>query len=537
MARKRKRTWPQRVYRYAVTSAEIPQQMWDQAKAMQRLWNDLADEHRFVRQSIVITDAPDDAGKKKRKTKNAECAPGDTPEDERIERWEMFNRRAVELVEESGLNWECGPDVLDRFTKACVAAAKTPERGWPHPGSLKVSIPHRFTGGGAAVATLHSRMAKRVRFDAPLSFENRGRFSQDRRIITGRFGLDNDAAIEFVATVHTPIPPEAIVKSVRWVGRETKAFGWRWWLVITVEEPPREPRVPTGKRVAIDVGWRKRGDALRVAYFADSDGRHGEILLPLDFSNRECRKFNERLKPGHFAMPRNHDDLRVLACDRSCRLDECKRDIEELVSGVPNWDRLGRRGLIKLLNDDAMERENRPITPDAAKARIEAWLEWDRPRFRVETASRERFANRRMKLYEAIAADFTTRYDEIVVEDLGIKQMAEDASKDAALKAADCYRQIAAPGEFVAQLQRAGRKRGAVVTKKTAVGSTATCCLCGGKIETGPTLELTCINGHKLDQDHNAAKNLLSQTWGVPAQKGDLRTGGSAGGKEGVAAA
>lgn len=482
MARVRKRDWPQLVYKYYVRPDSIPDQLWVQAKKMQALWNALAIEHEYVRMSI----------------------DGKTTEDERKEKWEMFNREAAYLNRNAGLNWES--DVLDNFTKACVAAAKQPERGWPKPRGLTVSIPHRFTGGGSPVQTLWGNRSKRIRFDRPISYENSGRYSQDRRRIDGVFGLDDDATVFFRETVHRPIPPSAIVKSARLVGRRSVAFGWEWSIAITVELPPDEPRTPTGKRCAIDVGWRKREKALRVGYMVDSDGNSKEILLPLDFSNKQSRSQKQRY-PLFLQIPENHDDLRVLACERDLKLEECKSKLKRMLYPVPaGFDRMRARGLVKILH----EIEDN----DAAKKLIEDWLEWDRPRFRRETRARNRFAARRADIYSNIAAELARQYDEIVVEQLNIANMISDDDRDESLKAANTYHQIAATGDFISILGRACRKYWSILTKKTAVDSTIVCHVCGQEKPSGPELVQTCRNGHSHDQDHCAAANLLKETWG-----------------------
>ncbi|MBI4468384.1 MAG: transposase [Acidobacteria bacterium] len=79
------------------------------------------------------------------------------------------------------------------------------------------------------------------------------------------------------------------------------------------------------------------------------------------------------------------------------------------------------------------------------------------------------------------------------------------------LKHADRYRQIAAIGEFKSILQHQARKRHARLLDGEAAYSTITCFTCGARAEGGAALVLQCPNGHKFDQDENAAKWFLAR--------------------------
>lgn len=485
MARKRKRDWPQRNFKFAVKECTLPDSFWQQAKKMQALWNSLCEHHAAVRESIN----------------------DDTPESDRKAKWAAFNELALQLVSESGLNWECGPDVFDRFTKACIAAARDGSRGWPRPSGLKVSIPHRYTGGGVEVSRLTSRTAKRFRLDTSRLCK------PGRNNVSGEFGLD-DGSIAFTIHQHRPLPTEAIVKSVRWCGRRSVAFGWGWHITITVEEPPAAERQKTGKSVAIDVGWRKRDNALRFGYLVDSDGLSKELLLSLDFSTRDSRR-QRRLHPEFEQIPENHAELRDLQERRDRSLDACKLRLKEVLSPLPaGFEKMRGRGLSKLL----MESESEQV-----KAIVQEWMDSDRPLFRTQSRASDRFANSRQSQYETLAANIARAYDVVYVEAVDIKGMAEDDDKGHALNAADRYRQIAAPGEFLACLKNACRKYQSEFIQRDAKCSTIRCHICGGNAVAGAEIELTCENGHRWDQDENAARNLLSQTWPVAVQKPKLR--------------
>jgi hypothetical protein len=486
MARKRIRDWMQMVYKYAVTEAEIPESMWAQARQMQDLWNKLCLAHEEIRKSITPQ----------------------TSDDERKAKWvewrDVTSPALARAAKEAGLRQECDADILNRFNLACTAAVKDPSRGWPRPGGLKVSIAHRYSGGGVPLTTLHGRTSRRVRFSQSLSFEP-GR----RRSMPGIFSLNDESQIRFTAMVHRPIPAGCIVKNVRWYGRFSRAFGWSWWLAIAVEVPPTDDvRQPTGRRAAIDVGWRVRGDGIRIGYLVDDNGCSEELLLPFDFSTNQTRKMRARY--GHLAhwnhLPQTHQELRELASRQDTRFDQMKAELAKVLDPLPaGFDKMRSRGIIGILHELP---EGSPIRP-----LIEEWLAWDTPLFRMQARASQRFAQHREDLYRNLTRVLALTYDSISVEKLDIKRMIEEATQNYGLEAAKRYHQIAATGDFLLRLSTACRKHGTELKLKAAEASTATCCECGGAVTTGPNLMLTCVNGHEFDQDYNAARNLLTQAW------------------------
>jgi hypothetical protein len=60
---------------------------------------------------------------------------------------------------------------------------------------------------------------------------------------------------------------------------------------VTVEEPPA-PAHKSGKTVAIEIGWRVFGDAIRVAIAVDEDDCVQELRLPLDGARSHERRHN-----------------------------------------------------------------------------------------------------------------------------------------------------------------------------------------------------------------------------------------------------
>ena len=98
---------------------------------------------------------------------------------------------------------------------------------------------------------------------------------------------------------HRSPPPGA---QVRWatVVRRARGPHAEWSLHLTVGTGLGSAPAPTGKQVAVDVGWRVIGDELRVAAWRDSDGQSGELRLTAKDSARALRS---RLGPEHPRHP------------------------------------------------------------------------------------------------------------------------------------------------------------------------------------------------------------------------------------------
>lgn len=477
MPRIRKRDWPIVVYKFAVTDATIPQSMWNVAKTMNSAWCQLAIVHRWLRET-----QPEDENEKKA-------------------HWELFDPLAKQIVDALGLNWECGPEVIDRFRTACTNARRNPKTGWPKPHAMdSICIPHRYTGGGSPLISLTSMRSKRFGLDVLSTGCN-----------AGHFGIDNDR-IAFRSVVHRVIPQCGIAKKVCWCGRKD-VFGWRWHVTVTVELQQHE-RTNTGKSVGIDLGWRKQLDGIRVAVFADSDGRFAELVMPLDCSTRDSRRSNERT--GH-SSPLSWSELRELQSDLSQSVEDAKRDTRSMLENIPaGFDRMREGGLLKLLKDER--------APVCVRNRLAVFAGRYQHLLRLYTRASQRIVGRRRWLYQNFAAWIAKNYDRVSIEgDLDIKAMIEESNKPHALNAADRYHQYAATGELKAEIIKACKKYGATIVRSDAAHSTATCCVCGSEVSTGPEIVLCCRNGHKIDQDVNASVNLLSQTEGGFVQNALLR--------------
>lgn len=473
MGRERKRTWPQRVYRYCFQPRCIPERLWAVAKIQQRLWNELC-----TLSALAAGQAKAD------------------PTQKRLHWW-CWEHNARALVVRSGLNWELGPDVLDRFRTALKGIGKN-DKGPPRPHYRleRVRLMHRYTGGGVPFTALQSARVWRARIE--LSRPGHGHQP-------AVFGVDRETPIEGTIVYHRPIPDAAIVKQVALCGELRGPFGWQWTMNVTVEEPPpaavSQPDM-ISYRAGLDLGWRVMGDYLRIGVLVDSCGEEVELRLPFDGSNRDTRRAG---------IASDWRDLRRQDADMDGLLEQTKTAIlprlttAGLTMPVMAWQRLRDRGLRRILAAEGTPAEVREI------------LAWWRARhtflWRRRAGLQYRLIAQRRDRYRVLAQWLCRRYSTIALEcDMMLKDLAEgDCAGEPALKAAQRYRVIASLSELRLYIQQAAARTGTTVIG-TAANTTRICAECNKTIESGPRRVLTCVNGHAVDQDANAGRNLLSQT-------------------------
>lgn len=319
-----------------------------------------------------------------------------------------------------------------------------------------------------------------------------------------RIGTDEDGRspiwADIPVVIHRPLPADAVVKWA-WLRRTKLATAWRWELQVVIESmtfaPPivRRPGV-----VALDVGWRVRpGGDLRVAYWADDTGQHGEYLLPhalldkLDHAD-SLRAIQDRNRnaflPALVEWMQSRNDLPEWMVDARKALSQW-RSSERIAGLIWRW------------------RSERIAGDDEMFARADAWRRQWRHLYQWEVNERDKATARRKDIYRNVAAELARRYGTIVVEKFDLRSVAElPAAEDGAAEpqAVRRHRKIASVSEL-----RGCLPKHAVVTVDGA-WTTQTCSGCGEitKFDAAEHLMFACGQcGQVIDQDHNAAMNML----------------------------
>jgi len=514
--RERKRPdWPIKIYKFDIMpiGKELRQLLWDIAKGMQNAWNALVDLRESIR--AQITAIPN-------------CS-----KEQAKEIWSNsnFELKAKTIVSqpEFNLNHECRQEVLDRFHRA-TTAKKHPKK---HFRLDRICIPHYYSGGGRELHKLFTTSSKTLSF-RPVELESYlGTTVAHRRQrgSRGYFGLmtaDKQLAqLNFKVNLHTKIDEIGFLKRVYLIGNHS-CLGWKFHLVLTTEiEPSIIKNILPATECGLDLGWRKLDqDNVRIGYLVDTRGNKQEITLPLGLPSKGLKKHNQyALSKSPNAIPYNlvinHWDLvKQIDQEIAFNVDRCKENLkkslpkqlpEHIKNVVDSIQLMRQKGLKKLYW--LLKEAN--IAPDSIRE-LEVWFGIDRCLSRKLQKGKDRLIRFRQWHYRNIALDLARRHSVIYWEsDLSIKALAEDPilkqPGNEALKNSMFYRQIVALGEFRQYLKNACKKTGCILAASKKNHTTDRCTICNAPVATGSSLMLTCDNGHKMDQDLNAARRLLAQ--------------------------
>jgi hypothetical protein len=474
--RKRKRNWPIRVLVYRAYPREVPSSVWEVAKKQRALWNKLVDLWNGARDQIAALPT---------------CK-------ESI--WDTFEEWCKGAVAQSGLDWANGPEILERFRTA-LRGRKIPKI---RRTLDRISILHRFMSGGIAIERLiDNTRSKRLTLQSSREWElPRPVHSPNRVHWRARFKVA-DSTLDCALVLHRAFPPGAFLKRAALVGKRGGSR-WFWYLAFTIEEPPpaSEPLAKdTRPAAALDLGWRlfrdgSKGEYLRVGMLVDGHGRAVEVRLPVWL--RPKRPKERRGLPTVFELQ-----------GRAARLlNEGAEVVKNEGAAIgASWSvespaAIGRRGLIEILS-------SLPSESSAALKLKQILDEYGRIYQGVATL-RFRLVQRRRWYYSNLARWLCQQYSVIGIEDIRLSDLQRAAKDKIAIRNAARYRNYAAVGELRTSLVRTAAKLSCRVLKVAAENSTIVCHLCGAKSKPSSSLFITCPEGHRWDQDWNAAMNLLS---------------------------
>lgn len=411
------------------------------------------------------------------------------------------------------LGWEAREFVADRFRTASRKAAKEHAELKQKRRLDKIIIPHRFTGGGLEVEKFWGgrRAGLQIERIAPEAYSDQRNQTRRMRRTFGRYGVDG-TQFQFRAYLHRPLPEGSVVKQVAWSSLRHPTRDWQHSLLVWVEEPPPETaaREQTNQVAALDLGWRKFPEYLRVGLLYDTAGNVIEFRLPLaETSNVQTRRDE---------LPDTYADIQRLTVEVSKLVDETKEGLRELLPGalpdeaqtlVSRMTQLRQGGLVRLLG--ALERDGGEELAGAVEF-LRGWKDKnDRLRKRIND-TRDRLLRRRDGAYRNLALWLCRTYDRVIWEgDLSLKDMAENATGDEALENAAKYRAWASLYVLRSAVKEAAAKLGAELVPGETAGTTTTCMECGRECEPTARLKIKCPVGHEADQDIQASYNLLNQ--------------------------
>jgi hypothetical protein len=347
----------------------------------------------------------------------------------------------------------------------------------------------------------------------------------------------------FTVKMHRDLPPESIVKTASLNGYLHPTRGWQWSIQVTVEYPPPPQGSASEVVAALDLGWRRIGDYIRVGVAHDSSGQTLELRLPLvDTGNQDTR---DRRKAGRdygenifdvWRFKSSADEALEAAKEAiraaAARLDELDKDWldqipTEAAAVIRNLTRARNSGLKRLArNLDESDRWTSAASGHLVKPLerirliIEEWQVKDQDYRRRINDAYDRLTRRRDNAYYNLAHLLCDRYGRIVWEEtLDLSRMASNPETftDPALKESGKFRQYAAPARFRLILSQTAQKRGVELVGGETAYSTLKCHVCGEINEPTAKLTVTCRScGTSEDQDVRAARTACTRLYLKP---------------------
>lgn len=334
-----------------------------------------------------------------------------------------------------------------------------------------------------------------------------GKGAADSKTLRVRIGSDDRAPLwaSWPMRMDRPMPASGRIKkatvSVRMRGPREE-----WSVEITVDELPRERRCGEGA-VAVDLGWRKIGDEVRVLAWHGSDGRHGELRLT-------AREMAGLQKANELQSTRDQNfDAAVMALVAGVAKLAAPPWLSSSLAHVTKWSSQARLSALA-----SRWKASRFDGDEAALTALESWRYHDFHLWSWQESQRLGALRHRRERYRVLAADLSSRYGTLVLESFDLRQpgfarrMPVDAGPENETARFD--RQMAAPAEARLVLKNAFTVRGGRVEEVDPAHTTHDCNTCGHRNawDQAESVYFRCSKCGKLwDQDRNAAPNILAR--------------------------
>lgn len=377
---------------------------------------------------------------------------------------------------------------------------------------------HRFTGegrftvqviGGATVNEIFAG-AKQVAIDLtpqPVPGKNgapRPGKKRPRLAITIYTAERKPRVLTFPLIYDRPLPADARVQEVT-VTRRRLGTKWRHEAVFLLRTSDAAPPVHASeRRCAVNLGFRKSGDALRImTIMDDSEIRHHDLsenwLLAMDDIDA-IRSARDKLLNEICASLREKWGLRPQPAPEFC----------ERLEGLIHSDKRGAASLAAVVL--AWRNEHKEWWPEILE-QAEAWRRFDKRQLEIEANKRDHLHASRREQYRLLARSLAQTYGEIRLGKMELRRLAETESRDGEEnelhKLARKNRTRAALYSLQQEILWQAKKSGAGV-KFISGPFTSTCNACAGRSAVGAPLVHRCEHcGASWDQDDNAVKNIF----------------------------
>lgn len=312
--------------------------------------------------------------------------------------------------------------------------------------------------------------------------------------------------IELPMVMHRPMPPESKIRCASIV-REKVGREWRYKAVITATIKEACKCHGSG-HVGINPGWRKVESGLRVAYWADDNGDHNQLVLPLEVLH-EFDKLND-IKSIRANYYNEYKDILAKWEVANTLPDWLKEELKTL----PTWRSQGRMvALISHWRDARFDGDNEIFE------KLMYWRKRENHLYDWEANLRDQVHRRRRELYRIFAAEVVKKYGTVVMGNFDLRKVARKNTPEEGTQGSlppDHQRFIASISELRLAIKNACNGAGVTVDNQESNNITQTCHSCGyaEKYDAAVQIWHTCPKCRTLyDQDYNAAVNLLHKSF------------------------
>lgn len=280
-----------------------------------------------------------------------------------------------------------------------------------------------------------------------------------------RIRVDGETRAGYLMRMTRQFPPDERIDGVEvktrikeiTVTRQKIAAKTRQAVVLTATRNAPPPEPPQGKpAVAIDLGWRRLADGIRVATAVTDDVRVEFAICPEDVIERLAAADGIRMR---------RDELRNAIIDRLCAIDWSAAP-PRLAEAAARLRRRPAASFGRIARVALVWRDHAAWRPDDLAA-AEAWRHADARQWEIEAHTRDAAIARRTDAYRKEAAAIADMAGVLIIEDFDIAAAAriETAAGDETTQVAAMrhYRTVAAPGEFRRWLLIQAAKRGVPV--------------------------------------------------------------------------
>jgi transposase/ribosomal protein S15P/S13E len=317
--------------------------------------------------------------------------------------------------------------------------------------------------------------------------------------------------LELPIVMHRPIPSDCLIKSVS-ISAKKVGNRSRWFLNVTVVTNGTAAATDqTGKVVAIDVGWRRKREGLRVGYWVDSDGHKGEILLDESFLQTDDRLAKlQQNRDNNFNLAK--EKLLQWLSSKTGDNGEVPEWLLESTKYLNQW-----RACAKLAALVLHWRDNRFDGDGDICDWLEKWRKQDKHLWTWQANLREKMMGRRLDQFRVLASNLVKKYDVIILEDFDLRKVKTKKNPEEGVDVDSAIRnvsKIASVSALRNEIFRACAEAGKIIEKSAPFNTTLECPFCGGKINNHPrpAITVTCGTcGATYDQDWAGAENLIKK--------------------------